>query len=695
MLRSCLITLSITALMWLSAPCAHAAEPFKSEHTMAELVSAPHAIAANTPLWVGVRFSLKPHWHMYWENPGDSGLATSFTWQLPEGFSAGPIHWQPPKRIPYGGLYNYGYDDSVVLLAPITPPDGLTEGTHEVTLKASWLVCDDICIPESANFSIALSTSEPDASAMDEDELQALVSTMPKPFKGKAEYTTSDGITLSFAPEEDMAIDSITNAWWFPVDDGIIGNDSDQTLSVKDGLISVHALRGQQPIKDSFSGMLALTDASGQTHHYSATAQLLGEATPVDSPIATQPANFDTSSSMASVSLLSAIMLAFIGGLILNVMPCVLPILSLKALSIAKKSGTQAGKVRAQGIAYTMGILVSFSAMAGLLLILQQTGHQIGWGFQLQSPAFVTALIYILFLVGLNLSGVFEIPSSFAGAGHKRTQGDSTSSSFFTGILATLVATPCTAPFMATALGFALSQDATSAMIIFLSLGFGLAFPLLLISFVPPLYRLLPKPGYWMIRFRQLIAFPIYASVAWLVWVLAQQVGAYGLAYALAGICIIAFAAWLLPLIRGFFHLLLLIATLAAVAVTIDRQSPEDTASGSKSMPTVGEVFTPELLQSYREQGIPVMVDATAAWCLTCKVNERVALNDESVKQAFKEKNVHLLVADWTNRDETITRYLASFNRSGVPIYVYYAPLKNPVILPQLLTPAIIREAIQ
>jgi len=692
-----IITIALMfGLLWAADSIAQPVAPVSNEHTTAELVTGPEALTAGNPLWVGVRFSLKPRWHLYWENPGDSGIPTTFAWQLPEGFTAGPIHWPPPARIPYAGLFNYGYGDQVTLLAPITPPQDLPAGTHTLTLKADWLVCDDICVPETANFTFQLSTEVAHSNALDAATLERIVNTMPQPFKGAATYAVTESVALSFAPEEEVTLDQVTNAWWYPIDDGIITNDGDQILSAKHGVITLQAVRGAQKPKAEFKGMLALTDASGDKQFYIATATLTGKPPAANSPLAMQPLNFESDlPDISDLGLWSALLLAFVGGLILNIMPCVLPVLSLKALSISKKASAGAAAVRKQGMAYTLGVLISFAAVAGLLLILKETGQQIGWGFQLQSPAFVTGLIYTLFLVGLNLSGVFELPSSYAGLGSGKTQGDSLSASFFTGALATLVATPCTAPFMATALGYALGQNSFVAMMIFLSLGFGLAFPLLLICFVPPLYRLLPKPGLWMMRFKQLLAFPMYASVAWLVWVLSQQVGAFGLAYALAGLCLIGFAAWSLPLVRGVLYWLILLATLALTTITLQRQSGIDTQSASKSIPSMGEAFSPELLQQYRENGVPVFVDATAAWCLTCKVNERVALNDEGVKQAFKDQGIKLLVADWTNRDESITQYLASFNRNGVPLYVYYPPLKNPIILPQILTPSIVRKAIQ
>ncbi len=374
-------------------------------------------------------------------------------------------------------------------------------------------------------------------------------------------------------------------------------------------------------------------------------------------------------------------------------MPCVLPILSLKALSVAKHAHTNPAAIRVQGLAYTLGILLTFAIIAGLLIGLQQAGQSVGWGFQLQSPPFVVALAYLLFLVGLNLSGLFHLPTLLGGI-TARTRNPY-AESFFTGILATLLATPCTAPFMAAALGYAITQPPAIALAVFLCLGLGLALPYLLICFVPPLRRLLPKPGAWMVRFKELMAFPIYASVAWLLWVLVQQSGAHGLALALTGMVLIAFTIWLLPLLarRRAVQTIAFILLAAIIMWSIKGQSGDQKGIPQNAMISQAETFSQSTLDRYREQGRPVFVYGTAAWCITCKVNERTTLKNEKVNAAFAERNIAILRADWTNFDDNITTYLKSFGRNGVPIYVFYPPSGEPQLLPQILTPTSVIDA--
>ncbi|MBX9726436.1 MAG: thioredoxin family protein, partial [Rickettsiales bacterium] len=353
-----------------------------------------------------------------------------------------------------------------------------------------------------------------------------------------------------------------------------------------------------------------------------------------------EPQTSELKRNVVPPSLLLALALAFIGGIILNIMPCVLPILALKALSLSKKAEASRLSAAKQGISFTAGVIVSFLAIAGLMLTLKASGSAIGWGFQLQNPMFVGALALIMFLVAANLFGLFELPVLF-GARATGVDESKASGSFLTGVLSVLVATPCSAPFMATAIGATLSMPTAQALLVFAMLGFGMAAPFLLISLWPAARRLLPKPGAWMHRFKQLLALPMLATALWLVFVLVQLL-----------------------------------------------QPVSFKASDGH------EAYSPVRLEQLRSEGKPVLVDATAAWCLSCKVNERVALKPAEMQQFFRDKNVTLMVADWTSYDATITAYLASFMRNGVPLYVYYPPHGEPVVLPQILTPTIVREAI-
>jgi thiol:disulfide interchange protein len=406
---------------------------------------------------------------------------------------------------------------------------------------------------------------------------------------------------------------------------------------------------------------------------------------------------------------------ALLGGILLNLMPCVLPVLSIKAVSLAAAQGADPAGVRAKGYAYTGGVLASMLLLAGALLALRAAGEQIGWGFQLQSPGFVLALTYLLLLVGLNLSGVFEVGGSLAGAGDRLTQGDGARASFFTGVLTTLVATPCTAPFMATAVGVALTQSTGTALAVFTALGLGLALPYLVLSLAPAARRFLPKPGTWMTRFKQALAFPMYASAGWLLWVLAQQASPAMLGAAIAGLVLVALAAWCYELVKTsqggwkFASVGTAVAALA-LALAIPFGFGDDTAARTAATAadagtdsTAGtanddgwQAFATSRVEQLVAQGQPVFVVFTADWCVTCKVNERVAIETDEMRRLFDAKGVALVKADWTNQDATIAAELARHGRAGVPLYLYYAPgASAPQVLPQILTPGSVRDLVQ
>jgi thiol:disulfide interchange protein DsbD len=634
------------------------------------------AATSTEPFWAAVQFELNEHWHIYWKNPGDSGLEPTLNWTLPKGYSAGPVHYAPPSRVNLSGIYSYAYENEATLLIPVTPPADAKGGT--IAVQVEYLICKDVCIPGNAELSVDLADAE------NPGLIEAAQDSLPKPFAGEAWYQRKGGMVELHFP----GITDFARAQWWPLTDGIITNADAQQIATSNGELVVVAPAGYKKDSPDFEGVLEIADGTENRQAWQVTATLKGAAVADAAvpPVTPQP---------VALGLLSALMLAFVGGLILNIMPCVLPVLSLKALSLAKKADSEAKKVRREGLAYTAGILVSFVALAGALIAFKQAGHAVGWGFQLQEPGFVAILAYILFLVGLNLSGLFEISGRFTGAGSRYTAMDGTGGAFFTGVLATLVATPCSAPFMATALGFAFTQPPVISLLIFLSLGLGLAFPLLLISLVPAARHLLPRPGNWMVRFRQFLAFPMYASVIWLLWVLVQQSGADGLLYALAGMLVIAFILWAMQVAGGVFKLLWLLAGIALLWATVDVQKAAPVNAVAAGEDSHVQVFSQELVDDYRAQGKPVFVVGTAAWCITCKVNERNALKDEAVLSHVQENDIQYLVADWTNYNEPIRQYLESFGRNGVPIYVWYPPQGEPQILPQLLTPSLVVESLQ
>ncbi len=655
-------------------------------------------IKAGQEIWMGTEQSITKHWHTYWKNPGDSGTPTKITWDLPTGFTIGEIEWPTPKKLPYGPLLNYGYEGNVMLLQKLAAPEALPESP--ITLKATieLLVCKEECIPEYGDFEITLNGENAEL----EDNsayINAAASKLPTKTDWSVSYAENDGNLILILPNmNDIDVNSLR---FFPLDWGIVNNTAaPKTMLSSDGLTLTQA-RGDRALSDikTLSGVLAYEDVNGKTHSGAFTAQ----------PAKAMPASVKQTQSAhdtQNTGLGKALILALLGGLILNLMPCVFPVLSMKALSLVKTADKNHAHVRLQGLAYTAGVMLSFLAIAGGLIALKAAGAQIGWGFQLQSPIVVGVLTYLLFLLGLNLMGFFEFANPFANTGSELARKDGISGSFFTGVLATLVATPCTAPFMATALGYALVQPAAISLMVFAALGFGLALPYLLLSFIPAFQKLMPRPGVWMERFKQALAFPMFAAAIWLVWVISQQSGSLGVLVLLMSGLLITLSIWLYQhrpaqkQLRLALTALSIIAALSALgSLTILKTvNIEDVINIEES--NFGEEFTQDKLDHLlTESENPIFVEMTAAWCITCKVNHASSINIDSTKALFKEKRVHYLIGDWTNQNPAITKYLDRYGRSGVPIYVYYAPPINGVrpeaiVLPQILTPKIIKDTV-
>ena len=645
----------------------------------------PTATPNGNFIWAAVAFTIPEHWHIYWQNPGDSGIPTSITWEsLPKGVTAGPIHWPVPVRAEMGGLVNYGYENTVILPVPLQlSEDAATSGT--ITAKVDWLVCKETCIPESAVLTadIGDKASEEDVAALDK-ALDSVPMAMDI-----ATYVVADDSQVRIAFNEQAN----SHADIFPITDGWFPNNATPEIHRAKGWIGFVLPRGSAPVSDTLEAVITVKH-EGITTHWQQTAKRVEqfpEYVPQDL--------FDTVPTTAApdndITLLTALLFALIGGLILNLMPCVLPVLSLKVLALSRKADASRAEAFKHGLAYTGGVLASFALIGAALLIIKAGGAAIGWGFQLQSPGFVLGLIFVVFLVALNLLSVFELPVLFGSRGQSLTSRDSVVGSAATGVLAVALATPCTAPFMAPALGAALTLPSYGAMLIFLALGLGLALPYLLISISPAARRLLPKPGLWMQHFKEVLAFPMLATAAWLLWVLTEQTGSMGLLLALGYLIAIALALWGLKRHQSrLWRAVWKVVLVGSIACALINAPVQDT--GSKSTMSMDHVaFDARELEALRAAGKPVFVDATAAWCLTCKVNERVALSDSRIVSLFKERNITFMVADWTNRDAAITAWLASFGRNGVPLYVYYPPSGEPVVLPQILTPALVEDAIR
>ncbi len=684
------------ATLALAAPLlAHAALPgavVTTPQVRAELVAhAPDGVAAGKPMWLGLKIEHQPHWHTYWKNPGDSGLPTTLTWTLPAGVTSGDIEWPTPARLPIGPLMNFGYEGTVLLPVSVTVPAAFNADTLEVKLRADWLVCKDVCIPEGGDFVLklpaaattaghaalfaqaraALPQSAPGAKgsvAVQGNELLVQVAGLPAAWRGKG---------LGFLPETPGVINNAAlpqaqwqgDAWTAKVPLDPQRSESPTTMPVVLTLPGAPAgLSVQLPVITSWPAPAAPP----------APLPSLGDAQ-ISSPAAAAP-----------LGLALALLLALAGGVLLNLMPCVFPVLSLKVLGFAGQAQNRRGLLQG-GIAYTAGVVLSFVALAGLLLMLRAGGEQLGWGFQLQSPAVVATLAALFTLIGLNLAGVFEfgsvLPSSWAAARARHPMVDS----FLTGVLAVAVASPCTAPFMGAALGAALTWPAAQALLVFAALGLGMALPYLLASAWPALARLLPRPGVWMAHFKVLMAFPMFATVLWLAWVLGVQVGVGGMVALLGVLLALAFVAWALgsptlgPRARGGFGALALLLMAAALVWAVPALKQEAVAQNTAA--DEWQPWSSERVAQAQAAGRTVFVDFTAAWCVTCQVNKRTTLAAERVKSAFESQNVLLLRADWTRRDPAITTELTRLGRSGVPVYVVYTPgTTGPRVLSEILS---------
>jgi thiol:disulfide interchange protein DsbD len=638
----------------------------------ARLVAEDKAVAPGGTITVALEEKIAPGWHTYWKNPGDAGAPTDIAWTLPAGWKAGAIQWPRPKRLPVGPLMDYGYEGTPWLLSTLTAP---ADAKDPVTIKAhaSWLVCQQICVPEDTTLTLNLPVGPQAPDPAVAKDFAAARALLPVVSPWKLTYSLGNTLDL-YVAAPGLAATHPKSADFFPAGSGIIKNAAPQLVGyARDGLVL--RLTPGTAVKGPLQGLLVLTSTDGST-------QALEVSVPHG---VVPPAEFSASGS-GDLSLWLAMLFAFIGGLILNVMPCVLPILAMKALSLA----THGQEGRGESFSYAAGAVLSFAVLGLGIVLLRAGGQSVGWGFQLQSPIAVAGFALLIFAVALNLSGLFEVGSVTAGEGLASRGG--LSGAFFTGVLAVAVAAPCTAPFMAAALGFALTQGAVSALLIFVSLGLGFALPFLLLGLWPRLLSAIPKPGAWMLTFKQFLAFPMYAAAAWLVWVLAQEAGPRGVAIVLGAMVLLALAAWLWSITRNISARGRIIGALAALLVLVIALCGLAGLQGSAAAPAAstaraGEAYTAAKLASLRAAHRPVFVDATAAWCITCLVNEDAVLSRPSVKSAFAGKNVAYLVADWTNQNPQITQLLKDNGRSGVPLYLYYAPgAASPVILPQILT---------
>jgi len=663
--------------------------PVKAQHLTAELVSLSPNIAPGGTLQVGLVLTLEEHWHVYWLNAGDSGEPPKITWTLPDGVTAGPIQFPIPSRLPLGPLMDFGYEDEVAFPVQLTAASSLKPGSIHLDAKINWLVCREVCIPGRAHLGLNLTVSPDAAPAQPVGALGEALTLIPTPLPANDKLTVTGGktdfvLTLTTGKRE-------TDAEFYPADQEQIANAAPQDVEpLPDGLrLRVKRSDDLKTLPAQLHGVLKLSD----TVAYDVTTPITpGEIAPAADSKA--PGAPDTS----DVTILSAIGLAFVGGIILNLMPCVFPVLFLKGLALLQSSGEERSRLRSHGIVYTFGILVSFWAIVGVLLALRAGGSQAGWGFQLQSPIFLTLLAAGIFFFALSLAGLFDIGLSLTSVGGELAQKQGYTGSFFTGVLATVVATPCTAPLMGAAIGFALAQPAAITFAIFTALGLGLATPYLLLSFQPAWTRILPRPGAWMEIFKQITAVIFFATVIWLTYVYGSLFaggasggqGIYRVALLLGCFLTLAIAGWVLGKWPARWTSTIAAILIAALGLSIPLYQPKDTT-------LVWTPYSQQVLDQARAAGHPVFIDFTAAWCLSCQVNERAVLKSADVQHQFSKNKVTLLRADWTQYDPEITKQLASVNRSGVPTYVIYPAAKNSSadVLPELLTKSIVLTALE
>jgi thiol:disulfide interchange protein len=685
-----------------------------TENVKARLVSEVSSVGPGQVFWIALELDIRDGWHTYWRNPGDSGEATSLAWQLPPGFTAGDIVWTTPHRFDVAPLVNYGYAKHADHLVQITAPKDLKAGAP-VTLaaKATWLVCSDVCIPESQDLQLKMPVS---AQPGPIDPAEASLFTTARSELPTAQLAATsariqgDQLIVTLGKEWGATLSQIKSLAFFPYADGGIEYSAPQTLTRTQDAIELSMKLGYQPPKaGAISGVLVATEQNG-TGSQTVPIEIAADFSGAGASTAKAGARFAAATQTAKSpehSLPVLMLLAILGGLILNLMPCVFPVLSIKAINVVEQAKKDPAAVRIKGLVFAAGVISSMLCLAAVLLALRAGGEEIGWGFQLQSPLFVTLMIYLLLAVGLNLSGVFEVGGGLAGVGDGLTQGEGVSASFFTGVLTTLVATPCTAPFMAAAVGAALTQSALNALCIFAALGLGLALPYVLLSFAPWMRRVLPKPGAWMDTLKQVFAFPIYASAAWLLWVLSHETSTFGLGAALAGIVLIGLAAWAYQKSNsssGGGKVAVLVTAVVALVIAlilpwrfadVAAAAPVDSAARTPGADE-WQPYSAARVAELNAAGRPLLVNFTASWCLTCLVNERNAFADSAVQEIFRDKKVVLMKGDWTNRDPAITHALAAFGRAGVPLYVVYNSKKGssePLVLPQILTAGVVQSA--
>ncbi len=690
----------------LGSPLSSLAAAVDTGHVKAELIVSGEAVPGGE-VYVALRQTIAKDWHTYWRNPGDAGQATTLDWTLPPGWSAGEIVWPTPQRLPLSSLMNYGYEGQVLLPVALKVPASARPGdTVNLKAEAGFLVCKEICIPEQGSLKLAIKIAS-GVPTPDKTAAAAILKTLtdaPKPADTRAAIRFEAGVLKLSATGAGLAGGNFPKAYFYPYDSTVLNHAKPQTIERGPEGLTLTLPAGyaftKTPVPGQLVGVLDLGDQAF-------------EVTAKSGPLAAGAAGLGapTAPAAKTMSLPLAVLFAFLGGVILNLMPCVFPILSMKAAALTGHSGEAKG-ARMQGLAFLAGVVLTFLGLAGALIAAKAAGAAVGWGFQLQSAPVVAVLSLVMLLTALNLSGVFEVGSSLQGAAGSAPLASRSGllGAFFTGVLAVVVAAPCTAPFMAGAIGFALTQGPLTALLVFLFLGLGLAAPFTALAFAPGLLARMPRPGPWMERLKQALAFPLYGAAAWLAWVFVLQAGTQALALLFAAAVATAFAAWLYgsaqkasmmgakPRLSQGLAALFILAAIGLVVTASRLPRPDMVAGPSAATATelASEPFSPARVEALRAEGKPVLINFTAAWCITCQVNDQAALSRPAVAEAIKATGTVYMVADWTNRDGVIAKALEDQGRAGVPLYlVYPVGRRAPVTLPQILTEGLVVEALE
>jgi thiol:disulfide interchange protein DsbD len=681
------VWLAISLLLLFLAAAPSPAQSLGNPHTAVTVILEKTQVGPGEPLRGVFHMEMQDGWHTYWKNAGDVGLPTEVAWTLPEGWKAAPLMFPAPHYLDTSGLISYAYEDSVDLPFELQPePEASPQGAQEVVAKLSWLECQDSCVPGDADLMFGFSAGATSIEGPEADRVKTAFEALPKPRNDIGAHREGKALLLHLPASLGSPGD---NFRFFPDSAGQVTPGAPQELEkdADDGTLVLKLqpdASAEKPAQE-LSGVLVVQKTAGAAQAYEFKTSVLDHK-PI--PLVPETAGF------AKIGL--TLLLAFLGGVVLNLMPCVFPVLSLKVLGIVEQSRHEGSKPWHHGLVFTLGVLVSFWVMSGLLLVVRAAGQQVGWGYHLQNPVMIAFLATLFLLIGLNLFGVFEVGENLTQLSNVAGSKHGFAHSFWSGVLTTLAATPCTAPFMGSAVGFALSQPAWVALLVFSALALGVAAPYMTLTLFPRLLARLPRPGAWMITFKQILAFPMLVAVVWLVWVFGSQLGSDRMAMLLLGLVVVSFACWIYGKWgNSYVDKTRRLGSLAAALVMLAACSVGYQASRQDPSAEQWQTFSPELVETLVSQGKPVFVDFTADWCTSCKANELLTLSRPEINERFESLGVALVKGDWTKKDPVITAALAKYGRAGVPLYVLYPGQgKEPVVLPEVLFPGTVLDAL-